>query len=118
MIRKSSLFLFLTCIMTSLFSPLAFGDVKSVPTSLSQEQIKQEIALIDARIQKLQSKKEALDARAQAAGKDADRLHFQDFTTSRMFSKRQEHFQAMSHGVEIEIEALKQKKEELQKLVK
>lgn len=121
MMRKSGLFLFLTCMMASLSSPSAFAEVQSTdmnaPT-LSSDEAKREIERIDARIQALEQKKATFDSRAKAAEKDGDRLHFRDFTTARMFYARQEHFQTMSYLAQKEIEALKNKKEELQKQVK
>ena len=83
-----------------------------------QDQVKQKIAQLDARIQELQLKKDAFDSRAKAAEHDADRLQFQDRTTSRMYSARQEHFQSMSDAAGKQIEVLTKQKEELQSLAK
>ncbi len=114
---KGVLFLFLACIMTTVFSSASCADATSVQTSFSEAEIRQEISLINQRIKELQERKKNYESRALSAGQTGNRLQYVDFLTARTYFVQQDRFTVKAHEAQKEIEALMHKKEELEKLV-
>ncbi len=115
---KSGLFLGALCTMLVSnygFSFSLFAEAPAQTVNVQKSDRNEQLIMVKARIAELKAKKIRVDESALIAGRDADRLLFQDFLTAQMFYRRQERLQAQSHAIQKEIDALMQKQEELEK---
>ena len=102
--------------MAALSSAPVWAEAKA-PAVLSGAAARQEITKIDAKINELEQKKKSVDAQAKRAGINGNRLQFQDFMTSRVYYTQQERLEAQSQEIQKRIDALQQRKSELQKFI-
>jgi hypothetical protein len=124
MMRKNALFIVLICVLSSFFSVAAFGEKvekaekAAADKAHAKDLLQHQIVLTEALIQQLELEKSTYDAKAQAIGREADRIQFQFYTKARALYKQQEYYRAKSRALEQEIGKLRQKKEELQRQIR
>jgi hypothetical protein len=118
---KSGLFL---CVLSTMlvsnsgFCFSLFAEAPAQTVNVQKTDKNEQLKMVEARLTELKNKKARVDESALIAERDGDRLLFQDYLTAQMFYRRQERLQAQSHALQKEIEALLQKKEELEKAKK
>ncbi|HXF28884.1 MAG TPA: hypothetical protein VN457_03470 [Chlamydiales bacterium] len=121
---KSGLFCLIACIMSAIVvAPMGLrgSDLQEQVGGQSLVHVPANVGFekqaLTAKIEKLEQRKKALQARADAAGRDAQRLLFIDWSGYRQQSRREDELRQQVKVLEAQIELLIQERNKLQKTV-